>query len=854
MSYMGCIKALSSAAGRSLTDDEVRAIYERVHKAALDIKAGRVDPAEVTLGQKLGQQTGLGLSQDGLIQAAAERAAKDLIAEAELRERQANLQVFALSKRMRDFETNKAVGLSPLEAVERTIVRDYTGKTNIESLEQRVSGYQSYLGAKLSQTWNALGNDWFGFFQDKNKLVTLVKELRGENTGDSVAAKGAKAFHDVAEEARKAFNNAGGEVGRLDDWGMPQHHSQEKVAVAGKQTWVDNILPMLDRARYVDDLGTPYTDAELKQFLGKAWDSIATDGIANLEPGTFKGTGKRANRHAESRQIHFKDADSVIKYWEQFGDRTVVEILNGHIERMAKDIAFIEHFGPNPDVTYRTMRDEALKQAVVADPNKLETLKGQAVKLDQLYDYSSGKMKPSANLTISRVADGIASLNAAGKLGGAAIASFFGDKPMMEAVSHLNDLPMFQRWTTELSLLNPANDADRALLQRQGLMLDSVRSGLGRFYEGLGSSGLTGKFSNAVMRITGMNAINDIRKGAFGLSLMDAIGSEIKKGVDFNSLPDSDIRTMRNYGITEADWKIWKLAPLDQVGVNKNVLTPESIGRISDADIKAAGFSDPAQAKRESIVKLLGAVNTESEFAIVTPGWKERAQFYSDLQRGTVKGEIARSVLQFKSFPWAMLQRGMDTVANSDGPTGKAAMVAYLVASTTIAGAMLMQTRDMISGKDPKSMVNDDAYKFWLQAFLSGGALGIYGDFLYGANQTKYGSGILETMAGPTLGPLLEIGLVQPMAAAKKQIEGKESFLAAQTIQDLKGFIPGNNVWYTKAATDHMIWQNIMESLSPGYLANMRTRTLRDYNQDWWYEPGEITPSRAPDFGKALEN
>jgi hypothetical protein len=29
---------------------------------------------------------------------------------------------------------------------------------------------------------------------------------------------------------------------------MPQHHSQEKVASAGKDVWVDTILPMLDRA------------------------------------------------------------------------------------------------------------------------------------------------------------------------------------------------------------------------------------------------------------------------------------------------------------------------------------------------------------------------------------------------------------------------------------------------------------------------------------------------------------------------------------------------------------------------------------------------------------------------------
>jgi hypothetical protein len=98
-----------------------------------------------------------------------------------------------------------------------------------------------------------------------------------------------------------------------------------------------------------------------------------------------------------------------------------------------------------------------------------------------------------------------------------------------------------------------------------------------------------------------------------------------------------------------------KLAGVD------HVLTPESISRIPDDALRTAGIisqaggaEEAAAARRAAIVKLLGAVNTESEFAIVTPGWRERAQFYGDLQRGTVKGEIARSVLQFKSFPWAM--------------------------------------------------------------------------------------------------------------------------------------------------------------------------------------------------------
>ena len=868
--YRNCLSALARAAGRELSDDEIQAVFERVHKAALDIQAGRAAPQDITFGRSrqttqlraelaTGGKTG---EVDSLIAQAAERAAADLEAQAAKAEQQAYLQMVRLGARMSDAERVEASGFKPLDAVDRLIARDYSGRTDIESLEQRVEGYRSYFLSKLLPAWDALGKDYLGFFQDRVKMLDLIRELRGEDTGNALAARGARAFSETAEEARRVFNSNGGSVGRLDDWGMPQHHSQERVAAIGRESWIDQIMPLLDRPRYVDEYTqTPWSDAEVREFLGHAWETIATNGNNKIIPGQYRGPGKRANRHAEHRQIHFKDAESVIAYWEAFGERTVVEILHDHVSTMARDIGFIETFGPNPNITYQTLRDAALQKAAIAEPTRTPQLEARAVHLDNLYDYAAGRKKPTYRPWLRKTADAIASLNVAGKLGSSAITSFFGDKTMLEAVSHMDNLPAMQRWRNEVALLSPTHAAERRLLNRQGLMLDAVRSGLQRFGDDLAQSGTTGRVANAVMRLTGMQAVNDFRKGAFGLTLMDAIGHEIKRGVDFTALADSDIRTLRTFGVTETDWNTWRLAQLDDLGRgNATVLTPEAISRIPDEALRQAhiiGQADDAvaaeTARRNAIVKLLGAVNTESECAIVTPGWRERSTFYGSIQRGTVPGEIWRSVLQFKTFPWTFFQRGMDAVANQEGPGSKAAMMAYILISTTLAGAMILQTKEVLSGKDPRKMADEDWYKFWGSAFISGGALGFYGDFLYSVNQTRYGSGPVEALSGPTLGPLLELALVQPLTAAKKVIEGEETHLASQTIQDLKGYIPFNNAWYAKAAIDHLVWQQVMESLNPGYLASIRRRTQREYQQDWWWDLGEPTPQRLPDFSAALE-
>lgn len=851
MPSTNCIAALVQAAGRNLSQDEIDGIFSRVHKAALDIKNGKTTNVD----------TGMGAGADNIVTLAAKKAADDLMREAAVRERQAHLQVLSLGKNLDTYKRLTAAGVKPFDALDLMIFRNFKGKVSIESMEQRVMGVSSDLLRRVLPTWEALGRDWIGFFQDEAKLVDLVRELRGEDTGNAIAKRGAKAYHETAEYARQMFNQAGGDVGKLEDWGMPQHHSQVRVAQAGQQAWVDAILPMLDRSKYVDLTGRPMTDAEMRSFLARAYDTISTGGIANQTPGQFTGTGKLANRHSESRVIHFKDAESTIAYWQQFGERSPLEILYGHLDTMARDIAIAEFFGPNDKTTFQTLRDTALQDAVMADRANAGKYQAKARTFDRQYDYVTGRIQPTANALISNTADTLAHLNTAGKLGGAAIASLFGDRPMYQAVAHLNNLPLFKDWSEQLRLLNPAKVADRRALQRQGLMLESIRSGLTRFHDGFGTtssiSQFTGKLANGIMRISGMTAINAIPKGAFGAGLFQAIGAELEAGKTFAQLADSDVRVLRNWGITEADWKVWKLAQLDELvpGYGK-AITPEAIGAITDDALRQAGIipqagtaRDAANARRDAIVKLLGAVNTEADFAIVSPGWKERAQFYAGLQRGTAIGEFGRAVLQFKSFPWALLKRQFDVLDNVDGAVSKAGVAAAMFTSLALVGAMTIQVRDMISGKDPRNMADP---KFWPAAVLQGGALGIFGDFMYGASNTRYGSGILETVSGPTIGPLLEMGLVQPAQAIKAQMEGRESNLVGQTLQDLKGFLPGGNLWYAKAALDHLIVQQVMEQLSPGYLSTIRQRTNKEYGQDWWWAPGDVTPDRAPNVEAAF--
>lgn len=839
-----CIAALNRAAGREMTADEALDAFDRVQRLARDIAAGRAKVGDADIS-----------TPEGVIRKAADMAAQELIAEKARQLRNTEMRVAILGERQAEINAMRGGGIDDVDALRRLIVNDADGKANRFSLEARALGVSNLLKSRIQDTWAAMGEKFLGLVQDRAQMRDLIAEMKGKDTGNAVAKRGAEAWAKATDEARVWFNSKGGNVGRLDDWGFPQHHSQARVAQAGRDAWVADVYPLLDHGRYTDAAGRPANENQIKELLAYAWQSIATNGANKIEPGQAKGHGARANRHAEERQIHLRDADAVMAYWDKYGESTFPDILLGHMETMARDIAFIEHFGPNPDAAFRVLRDGAEQNAKLADPARLDKIDRQLASLDRLYDYASGKVKPVADRRVAGAFDALRNLNVAGKLGSAFWASFFGDKPLMDAVARLNHLPAFQRWYNEIRLLNPANAAERRLLQRQSLMLDYMQGALYRFGEDLGRSAWTGKLSNAVMQVSGMQAINEWRRGAFGLSMMDAIGHQLQ-GKSWADVGKQDMHMLQAFGITEGDWRLWKLARVEDFGHgNSTVLTPEAIARIPDADLKAAGLlaadapPEAAQALRqEGVVKFLGALHSESRNAVLEPGWSDRAMMTGGLQRGNLRDELVRSFWQFKAFPVAQFARLIDLGNSRPTMGGKVQFLSGVLLAQTLAGAMMLQTQALLAGQDPRPM---DDWKFWLASFIKGGSLGIYGDFLFSTSATtRYGSGPLEVLAGPTIGAAAD-SVTALVAAGNALADGRDTHLPARLINIGKGYIPGQNLWYTKAATDHIIFQNAQEALSPGYLANMRARTQREFGQGWWWQPGEFMPERAPDWGNA---
>lgn len=824
-----CAQAVADVLGRAATEAELRTIEERLARS-MRAEAAR-DPS-----------AWLALPVDAQVQAGVERAAKELTAEAALKQQRAAQQVLAVAKLQQQVT---AFPGAPFEALAHLIAFHGDRKGSTMSLETRARAIERDALRRMIDTLEATSPSFFGLIEDQAGIRDLVRELHGETTGNADAKAGAKAFHEVTEALRQRFNAAGGDIGQLEDWGLPHHHSQLRVAKAGADQWIADVLPKLNRARYLREDGARMTDAEVATFLREAWTTIATGGVNKLEPGQFNGSGARANRGNQARQIHFANADAYLDYQRAYGEHTPYEVMLSHIGSVAKDVAMVEGFGPNPDHTFRLLRDQALKAETLKAPTKAEALKVEAARLDTLYGLAAGKSTGVANPMVARFFDGLRNLLVASRLGSAAIASI-ADEGTMRVAAHVNNLPEMQLIRNELAAFNPANRMERRMALRAGLAMNTLAHSLNRFgNEGLGA-GWSSKIAEVTLRASGLNAMTDARRRAWGVTQMSALGAVVRDHATLDALDHYDQRVLLSKGITPAEFEVWRRAQLeDWGGGNDTMLTPDAIYRIPDEAL--ADLGDARALREQATTRLLGLVLEETDIAVVEPGVRERAAMMQNVQRGTLKGELLRSFFLFKSFPIAMVTRHWSRALAEPTAAGKAGYLSALLASTTVLGMVALQASQLTQGKDPRDMTQ---WKTWVQAVLKGGALSLYGDFLFN-DATEHGGSVLATTAGPVAG-LAEDAIALTIGNAHERAAGKDTHIGAEAVKFARSNLPGANLWYARAALDHLLFHQLQEYLSPGYLRKMRRRAERDYGQRYWWEPGAETPNRAPDLGAAV--
>lgn len=253
-----CIEAVQAAIGRPLRAAEDKKITDDLRIAMRQLQAE--DQVKFD-----------GMTENERLIAAADIAAQRLVADAELKQRRVALQAIAHDKIDSLIKTSGHGGIKTLD---RIMAFDADQRSGVMSIEAQRRAIRAYGIARLSEAMDENNGAGWKLFSTDAGVIAMVNEAHGQRTGNSAAAKAAQAFRDIAERNRQRFNSAGGNIGHLEDWGVPHSHSQFKIAQAGKGAWVNAIRPLLNRAKYVNPDGSRMTDAEFTAFIESTYDTL----------------------------------------------------------------------------------------------------------------------------------------------------------------------------------------------------------------------------------------------------------------------------------------------------------------------------------------------------------------------------------------------------------------------------------------------------------------------------------------------------------------------------------------------------------------------------------------------------
>jgi hypothetical protein len=419
-------------------------------------------------------------------------------------------------------------------------------------------------------------------------------------------------------------------------------------------------------------------------------------------------------------------------------------------------------------------------------------------------------------------------------LGSTALSAFATDPAIGNVAKRLSGMPT-RFWVTEM-MSTVFGGMSRPEAIRAGLVLEDALHLVGeqaRFAGTQGGATWARWASDRVLTWSGLTPWTQARKHIFGTDFQGFVGDQAQK--TWANLPLLLKRTMSGYGITPADWDAMRAAPLYSVNGSAGLLRPAEIERL---------------AGREVAERYLEMILSETERAVPS-GTKRSKALIPAAGRGTIMGEVVQGALQFKAFGLSMVTLQLEAIRQElgRGAVQGAAYIGALALSTTLGGAIAVQLRDMVAGKDPQD-VSDP--KFWLKAAQTGGGFGIFGDFLF-ADANRLGYSLSETLMGPTINLVGDLYKI-PAGAFQKLAGDEETSVAKQTIAALRRYTPGASLWYLRGGWNRVIMDQLEYLTDPEAHRAMRRREKRlqsTTGQEFFWRPGQVAPGRAPDLGAA---
>jgi hypothetical protein len=805
---------------------------------------------------------------------ASHRVAKVLTEEDKLRRRQTLLQQKA-QKACEAFVFKFRDGLGqpdPVRAAEFLLdnLGHFAFPAGMQDVVGRAKSVEGLAVKKMMEMLDYFHPNRLGMLGEKRRMVldNVIRELKGEDTADVLAKKFAKSWEEVHESLRQRFNAAGGNIAKLEKWGISQVHDRRAMIMSGYEKWRNFIWPRLDREKTVHALTRePLTDQELEKSLRHIYDEVVSDGWYERKiSAQRRSLGALANQRGDHRFLHFKSADAWLEYNREFGGGSnVLTAMMHHVHSMANDIGAMEILGPNPEATLERLKQFIKKQGELRQgglpahfPTKTQNFR-RPYKEGAWFEPTTSSPSDYANqgnLLVDRIwktfreysgpigsirmADAFQStrnLIGSAKLGSVVWAQT-NDALFARTARKMAGMPRNELIDDFLRTFNKS-DAARALATvEKAAHQFNIDARQARQWN---TKSLSRYVQDRVLAAGHTEIWSRARLAGYQEGTMMKLAQQAS--LPLSELEHNTQKMLRNYGISAEDWDHIRM---DEKG------TPR-LERIDPFDVyqglEARGMNGAHLAERYMGMLMHDAMYSQHLNPLKVSAW------VAQHGRGTLQSEFLRGMAQFKTFVgWYAAMWGGKFAAEADeeGRLKGATEAFSFFAGLTIFGVFTMQMKAILSGKDPEPLTSPDT---WLRGVFQGGGFGVYGDFLH-ASENRFGGGVASTLAGPQAA-LGEDVLRVTWGDFAKHLDGEKTNVGREAVRALKNYVPGSNLWYLRAGYERVFLDNLQRFVDPQARDAFRKRIMdreRKEHSGYWWRPGEMAPERAPDFGNLLRH
>lgn len=819
-----CEDIMRQALGRDMNEAEIEEFFREGDRLWRQVKAARNAANQGAAAKQAAQRW----AQKQQLAAIAKKRAVNLQMEKRLN---------AVRYALREFKGMEAEGVAAI-LVGSKFARA-GARLSVDSISRSLEG--TYIAGFINDL-NRLGKAHFEMLRKgemDREIAIAMWSIDNPNAqpyhGPKIAMEIAEVLHKWSERARMDQNMAGAWIAKEPGYIVRQSHDPAKLKKAGYLEWKREIENRLDWAATAEGRYDPAGDpVAADDFLRETYKSLVT-GVhprqlaEDVSPLTRTGTiGSTAARASKERVLRFKSGADWFDYNAKFGYGSLREAYVAGLGRAARNTGLMRVLGPSPQANFNNiLKDIELTLQRRFDEKGIRRLNNKREELKNFLKEVDGTLDIDGSPTKAAIGRYIRATESMAKLGGALISSG-ADIPNYAWEMAYQGQGFLKSLAEGLGYFVQGRGSleQQQILAQCEVFFDSMCGALAaRFYDG-GMPGKTTALLNLYFRANGLTFWTECWKKA--ACLQTSHGLAQMRGLDFGALGKAQRRLLSLYGIDEGRWELLRKGKT-LAADGRDYLTPEAAYDATDADITAymtrsgqkATQARVEQFRDDLAEKLRTLIRDRVQYAVLEPDARSNALWRRGQSAGTVVGEVLRFVAQFKSFPTVFLQRtfareiygrgtdkfwrgvGEGLVGNrwfGHNSGGEAGHLAGVVLMMTLFGYGAMTAKQLLAGKTPRPFADP---RTWMAAALQGGALGIYGDFLF-AEKSRMGSSFYSTLGGPFLGSVEgAFQLYQRMRDG--MVNGEPADVKSEAFRWFFNQMPGNNLFWFRAAFDHQM-------------------------------------------------